>query len=232
MHLFVLFYFFLFQFGGNTPVQKQSNPEHIQTQPEIPLYEILYQELGLSEYVTLPVFEQAFSGYGQIEGKQKEILTLIDFSKPSTQERLFVIDVEQRKLLFKSHVAHGRNSGDNYAVSFSNRSGSYQSSLGFYLTENTYIGKNGYSLVIDGLEKGINDNAKARAVVIHGASYANPSVIAGMGRLGRSLGCPALPETLNRPIIDTIKNGSVLYIHAEDERYFSQSSLSENKPLS
>ena len=146
----------------------------------------------------------------------KEVLTLIDFTKPSNEERLLVLDMVEGKLLFHSLVAHGRNSGDLYATRFSNRPESHQSSLGLYLTEGTYIGKNGYSLRLNGLEKGINDNALARAIVIHGAAYADPSVCRGGRRLGRSWGCPALPPALNRPIIDTIKGGSVLYIYGEN----------------
>ena len=128
-------------------------------------------------------------------------------------------------MLFESVVAHGRNSGSLYATDFSNRSNSHQSSLGFYLTGETYRGSNGYSLRLDGLEKGFNDNARARAIVIHGAKYANPSICRGGQRLGRSFGCPALPEQLNRPIIDAIKGGTVLFIYAEDPNYLSQSQL-------
>lgn len=174
---------------------------------------LLYEELELAEYVDEDIFRKAYEGYKKIDGKRRNLLTLIDFTKPSNQERLFVIDMEAQKLLFRTVVAHGRNSGEMMATKFSNREGSYQSSLGFYLTNETYIGSNGYSLKLDGLEPGINDNARARAIVMHGAAYANPSVCANGNRLGRSWGCPALPEKLNRPIIDAIKGGSVLYIY-------------------
>ena len=149
------------------------------------------------------------------------MLTLIDFTKPSNEERLLVLDMAEGKLLFHSLVAHGRNSGDLYATGFSNHPESHQSSLGLYLTEGTYTGKNGYSLRLNGLEKGVNDNALARAIVIHGAAYADPSVCRGGRRLGRSWGCPALPPALNRPIIDTIKGGSVLYIYGESRDHRS-----------
>ena len=149
------------------------------------------------------------------------MLTLIDFSRPSTEKRLFVFDMKQRKLLFSSVVSHGKNSGDKYATSFSNEYGSYKSSLGFYLTETTYQGKNGYSLILNGLEKGIND----RAIVMHGAAYANPSVVSEGGRLGRSFGCPAVLQKLTRPIIDAIKGGSVMYIYAEAPDYLAHSSV-------
>lgn len=183
---------------------------------------ILYQELGLHD-VNFQAFNQAITGYNKIPQHKKEILTLIDFTKPSTEERLYVFDLKQKKLLFKTHVAHGRNSGANYATSFSNKNGSNKSSLGFYLTAETYQGKNGYSLKLDGLERGINDKARERAIVIHGATYANPSTSASMGRLGRSLGCPALPVKLNKPVIDTIKDGSVLFIYATDSDYTENS---------
>lgn len=185
--------------------------------------ERLYLEMELDGVVDFTAFLQAWEGYSKISGIRKEILTLIDFTKPSTEKRLYVIDVRNRQLLHVCHVAHGRNSGENYATSFSNRSGSHQSSLGFYLTDNTYMGGNGYSLRLDGLEKGINDKARERAVVIHGAAYANYSP--GMARLGRSLGCPALPTALNREIIDIIKDGSVLFIYANDKNYLTQSSF-------
>ena len=185
----------------------------------------LYNELGLEGTVCFGAFEQALDGYAGIHWKRKQVLTLIDFTKPSTEERMAVIDMSRRKVLFKTHVAHGRNSGGNYATEFSNRSGSYQSSLGFYLTDHTYIGGNGYSLVLDGLEPGVNDNARARAVVMHGAAYADPAVAARQGRLGRSLGCPALPEAVNRQVIDAIKDGSVLFIYADNADYLAQSSV-------
>lgn len=187
--------------------------------------EMLYEAMQLDGVVNPVAFRQAVEGYNRIEKRRRDILTLIDFSKPSTEKRLYVFDMCRRKLLFSSVVAHGRNSGGNYATSFSNRDGSYKSSLGFYLTEGTYQGRNGYSLILEGLEKGINDRARERAIVMHGASYANPSVISSGGRLGRSLGCPALPEALSRPIIDAIKGGSILYIYADQPEYLSQSSI-------
>lgn len=196
---------------------------------ELEAGEQLFEEMQLGGIVNFLAFREAVAGYQRIEQKTKSIMTLIDFTKPSTEKRLFVFDMEQKKMLFSSVVSHGRNSGGNYATSFSNKYGSYQSSLGFYLTENTYQGKNGYSLVLNGLEKGINDRAKERAIVMHGAAYANPSTIAS-GRLGRSLGCPALPQALAKPVIDTIKKGSVLFIYAKDKEYMAQSSVLEGLP--
>lgn len=185
----------------------------------------LYEEMKLEKHLDYKVFEQALAGYRKINCVNKDILTLIDFTKPSTEERLFVLDMNRKQILFSSLVSHGKNSGGKYATSFSNENGSHKSSLGFYITENTYQGRNGYSLVLNGLEKGINDRAKERAIVIHGAAYSNPSVAASSGRLGRSFGCPALPQALNKPIINTIKNGTLLFIYADDPGYLSQSPI-------
>lgn len=185
----------------------------------------LFRSMGLEGVVNWKAFRQAMAGYRKIEGRKRDVLTLIDFSRPSTEERLFVFDLKRRKLLFSSVVAHGRNSGGNYATSFSNEYGSYKSSLGFYLTGETYQGKNGYSLTLDGLEKGINDRARERAIVVHGAAYADPSVAARGGRLGRSFGCPAVPQKLSRPLIDAIKGGSVMYIYAPVPEYMAHSPL-------
>lgn len=185
----------------------------------------LYADMQLDRVVNYTAFEQALTGAQMVERRNQEIITLIDFTKPSTEERLYVLDVRHKKLLFSSLVSHGKNSGGNYATSFSNEVNSYKSSLGFFVTEHTYQGKNGYSLVLDGLEKGINDRAKERAIVVHGADYCSPSVAASTGRLGRSFGCPALPQSLARPIIDTIKDGTLLYIYANDKVYLSQSTI-------
>ena len=191
----------------------------------VPNSRALYHEMALAGTIDYAVFERAIAGYNRMGGHDKDILTVIDFTKPSTEKRLFVIDLKLKKILFISYVAHGRNSGEKYATSFSNREGSFKSSLGFYKTENTYYGKNGYSLVLDGLERGINDKAKERAIVMHGATYADPSTIRSCGRLGRSLGCPALPLAVSKKIIDTIKGGTLLYIHGDDKTYASRSTF-------
>lgn len=215
--IYLLLFFLPFGYSSNTEA----------TTPTLKVSENyeLYTELNLQNLIPYEAFEQAMTGHKRIERDKKDIITLIDFTKPSTSERLFVIDLKNKKLLLSSVVSHGRNSGGNYATSFSNKNGSYQSSLGFYITENTYRGKNGYSLVLNGVEKGINDQAKARAIVIHGAKYANPSVIGSSGRLGRSLGCPALPEAVNAAVIDAIKGGSLLYIYANNKNYLAQTQI-------
>ncbi|MGL4642135.1 MAG: murein L,D-transpeptidase catalytic domain family protein [Cetobacterium sp.] len=184
----------------------------------------LYQEIGLAGKLDYNVFKTALNGYNKIERRRKNLLTIIDYSKPSTEKRFFVIDMEQKKILVNSHVSHGKNSGGNIATSFSNKVSSNKSSLGFFLTENTYMGGNGYSLVLNGLEKGINDKAKERYIVIHGADYANPKIAKSQGRLGRSLGCPALPRDISKKTIDMIKNGSVIFAYGNDTNYLERSS--------
>lgn len=192
----------------------------------------LFTEMHLENVVNYVAFQEAVIGYNKIKERKKDIITLIDFTKPSSEERFYVLDLKHKKLLHASVVSHGRNSGGLYATSFSNTKGSYKSSLGFFITANTYQGRNGYSLVLEGLEKNINDRAKERAIVIHGAAYSNPSVIASTGRLGRSQGCPALPQKVSRNIINTIKDGSLLYIYANNNKYLVQSSIfSTNKEL-
>ncbi len=183
----------------------------------------LYEEIGLNGKLNYDVFKTALNGYNKIDGRKKELLTIIDYSKPSTEKRFFVIDMDKKELLVYSHVSHGKNSGGNIATSFSNKVSSNKSSLGFFLTENTYMGGNGYSLVLNGLEKGINDKAKDRYIVIHGADYANPKVAKSQGRLGRSLGCPALPRDISKKAIDMIKNGSVLFVYGNDTNYLERS---------
>lgn len=211
--LLCLFFIPGFSFFADTETDKPTHHSTIKSPLDETNWQALYQEMRLDSLIQPDAFKQAVCGYYKIQKKKREILTLIDFSKASTEKRLFVIDMKNHKLLFSSLVAHGKNSGGNYATSFSNQNGSYKSSLGFYLTQETYQGSNGYSLRLDGLEEGINDNARQRAIVVHGAAYANPSVIKS-GRLGRSFGCPALPQALARPIIDTIKGGSVMFIYA------------------
>lgn len=162
------------------------------------------------------VFSKAIDGYSILDEKgliQNPILTIVDFDLPSTQKRLWVIDMKKHQVLFQSLVAHGKNSGDVKATDFSNANESYKSSLGFYLTNETYTGTHGLSLRLDGMEKNKNDNARARAIVIHGADYVSNHFIKVHQRLGRSFGCPALPVELTSKIVNTIKNKSCLYIH-------------------
>ena len=174
-------------------------------------------------------FQLAYKGYIKLlqEGvvAKTDLLTIADFSKSSSEKRLFVLDMAHEKILYNTLVAHGRNSGLQYANNFSNNPQSNKSSLGFYLTLTTYFGGNGYSLKLQGLEKGINDKAYKRAIVMHGSDYANPAFASSNGFLGRSLGCPAIPRRQAAPIINTIKNGSVLFIYHPSSFYKTSSNL-------
>ncbi len=182
-------------------------------------------KMGLSE----KAFNYALKGFNYLvqHGKlaKDNIISIVDFSLPSSRKRLFVIDLDDHRVLYNTYVAHGVNSGREYANQFSNTPSSYKSSLGFYETLNTYIGGHGYSLRLDGLEKGINDNANSRDIVIHAADYVNESVIRSQGYIGRSWGCPALPENLHKPIIDKIKNGSCLFIYSANDEYLKKSRI-------
>jgi hypothetical protein len=150
-------------------------------------------------------------------------LAVIDYSRPSTERRLWVFDLEQTQLLHSEHVAHGRQSGENFASAFSNRESSHQSSLGLFATAETYIGGNGYSLRMDGLEPGINDQARARAIVMHGAAYVDPAQALRQGRLGRSYGCPALRPAVANDVIDTLKQGQLVFAYYPDRQWLANS---------
>ncbi|WP_333810481.1 murein L,D-transpeptidase catalytic domain family protein [Flavobacterium sp.] len=180
---------------------------------------------------SLPSFESfvaAFEGYEQLkqQGKiENEILTIVDFSLSSIQERMWVVDMKTQKIILKSLVAHGRNSGLEYATDFSNANESFKSSLGFYITGEVYNGKHGLSLRLDGMEYGINDNARNRAVVVHGADYVSKSFIKNTGRLGRSQGCPAVPYEIHEELIQTIKGKSCIFIYHPSRTYVVKSKL-------
>lgn len=171
------------------------------------------------------VLKLALTAYKNADQKgavKKPVLTVIDYSLPSNRQRMWVFDVKKERLLYNTYVAHGRNSGV-VAKHFSNRESSKQSSLGTYITKNTYIGHKGYSLNIQGLDKGINDNAYNRRVVIHGAWYVEPDFIRRAGRAGLSWGCPAIAQTLAKPVINTIKNGSVIFAYFPEKHFLSHS---------
>lgn len=182
-------------------------------------------ELGLSKQA----FVEGIKGYNYLRNQGKldndDILSIVDFSLPSTQKRLFVIDLHNLKLLFNTYVAHGRNSGKEFANKFSNSPESNMSSLGFYITQQTYNGEHGLSLRLEGEEKGINDNAASRAIVIHCADYVSEATIKALGYIGRSLGCPALPKKYTKPIIETIKDGSCLFVYSPSKKYLSKSEI-------
>ena len=174
----------------------------------------------------LDIYRNAMIGYHNLKRNNKispakSILTIVDFSKSSRQKRLWVIDFKAKKILFHTYVAHGQGSGADMAKAFSNKVNSHQSSLGFYVTGNTYNGKHGLSLKLNGMDPGFNSKALERAIVVHGANYVSKDFIKSQGRLGRSHGCPALPVELNAKIIDLIKDRTVLYIDAEVDSYSS-----------
>jgi hypothetical protein len=190
----------------------------------------IYDELNLGKAgLELNVFEMAMKGFDKLSSNRQtgedSVLAIVDFTKPSGTKRLFVIDLKSRKLVYHTYVSHGKNSGLQYATRFSNLPESHMSSLGFYLTKKTYNGSNGYSLQLDGCEKGVNDKAFSRAIVMHAADYANEQIAKGRGYIGRSYGCPAVPTALHKPIIDKLKDGNVLFIYYPDRKYLQQSQL-------
>lgn len=184
---------------------------------------------SLNDRISPEVLRLAIAGYRTLKEQGKVlndgILTIIDFNKPSFSERLFVIDVNEGRVLYSGLVAHGIGSGDIFAENFSNDPGSHRSSLGFYTTGETYDGKHGYSLRLFGMEPGINDNAESRSIVIHGANYVSYDYVRKFGRLGRSQGCPAVSFESFQQIIDLIKGGSCLFIFHGDRDYAFKSSI-------
>ena len=174
----------------------------------------------------LSLFEKAVTGYMNLKntGKlsaEKSILSIVDFSKPSTSKRLWIVDLARQSVIFNTFVAHGQGSGDNVARNFSNTPDSHQSSLGFYVTSDIYYGKHGRSMKLDGMDEGFNSNARSRAIVVHGADYVSQNFINAKGRLGRSHGCPAVPVELTNKIIDTIVGKTCLFINADEPGFKS-----------
>src|SRR5262245_6350705 len=163
------------------------------------------------------VLDAAFAAYQSAaqrgEVLRDNLLTVIDYTRPSTEPRLWVLDLDAGRVIYRELVAHGKASGDNTTRAFSNAPGSLMSSVGLFLTDVSYVGRNGYSLRLRGLEAGVNDRAYERAIVLHGATYVSQAVAARLGRLGRSWGCPAVRADIARPLIDAIKGGTVLYAY-------------------
>lgn len=189
----------------------------------------LYDSLQLDELgMTKQALVYAYKGFQKLEEKgvvqNSDVLTVIDFSQPSDKKRMYIIDVKNFKVLLNTYVAHGKNSGLEYAKRFSNRHESLQSSLGFYVTKNTYFGKHGLSLRLSGQDKGFNDNAESRAVVVHGAQYIGDNRL-NSAYMGRSFGCPAVPQKLANKVINTIKNGTTLFIYHPSQQYLHGSTL-------
>jgi hypothetical protein len=190
----------------------------------------IYQEMGLQDSgLSRKAFVYAWMGYFKLQKRgilhKKGILSICDFSQSSSNERMYVIDVHNRKLLYRTYVAHGINSGEEYANSFSNRPESCKSSLGFYVTTRTYHGSNGLSLKIEGVDKGFNDMAAKRNIVIHGAPYVSQRILQKYGVMGTTFGCPAIPSEMSSKIIPVVKNGSCLFIYYPSKKYLAQSSV-------
>lgn len=195
-------------------------------------------DFGNKNSLNNQVFFKAFLGFenlkkaGEID-ENSHLLTVCDFSLSSNVKRLWVIDLNDKKVVFNSLVAHGKNTGEEFAEKFSNTESSLQSSLGFYITESTYEGSNGYSLKLLGMDEGYNDAALPRAIVMHGADYVSEEFIKNEKRLGRSWGCPAVPRDLAAPIINTIKGKNVLFIYYPDQEYLANSKwLKSNEEFS
>jgi hypothetical protein len=160
---------------------------------------------------------------------KKPILTVIDYTLASTQKRLWVVDIDNKQVLYNSMCAHGKHSGENYTTSFSNKMGSLKTSIGLFLTKETYFGRDGYSLRLEGLEKGFNDNVKDRLIVFHGAAYVNQKFAAVAGRIGRSWGCPAVEKSLAKPIINTIKHGTLIFSFYNHPQWLKESKFINNE---
>jgi hypothetical protein len=191
--------------------------------------ELLYQEIKLADKLDKAVFKLSMVGYYNMKKgellKDDSVITIIDYEKASKDKRFIVINLVEKKILFSTFVAHGKGSGTQFAELFSNTPGSLKSSIGFFITDDSYYGKHGYSLKLRGVEPGVNDKAMQRAIVIHGASYVSESFVKRYGRLGRSWGCPALPRDITREVIDKIKGGSCLFAYTDDQNYLKKSTL-------
>jgi len=214
---------FLTLFIVKTTKRNGAAPNYAKVPPSYQA-DYIYERLHLSEMgLKQLVFNKALVGLNvltlQNQLIKKGIVSIVDFSQSANAKRLYIIDLTNEKVVYNTYVAHGRNSGEEFAVSFANKVNSYKSSLGFYITENTYQGAHGLSMRIKGIEKGINDDALSRGIVMHGADYVSESFIKNCGRLGRSQGCPAVPTTLCMPIINYIKEGSCLFMYYPDAVY-------------
>ena len=208
------------------PVSIPLSPEKLSELEAISLYDSMrLKRAGLSK----KAFLFAWKGYKQLLKKRRlsndDVLSICDFSQSSRSKRMYIIDVAKKKLMLSTYVAHGRNSGREYASSFSNKPESHKSSLGFYVTRNSYYGEHGLALKIDGMENGINDKADARNIVIHGSDYVGAGYLRGKKFNGRSFGCPAVPKKDTQKIIHTIKGGSCLFIYHPTTYYLAKSTI-------
>ena len=183
----------------------------------------VYDSLNIKNKIDYSIFQKAYLGYVQISNKNPGVLIIIDYTKPSNEERFYVLDLNNKKLVYSTRVAHSKNSGLEIPLEFSDDPNSYQSSLGCFVTLGEYNGAYGYSLRLKGLEENINANAEDRAIVIHGGDIVEDEYIKKFGFAGRSLGCPVLPHSITKEIIDFIKHGRVLFIYGNDEEYVDDS---------
>ena len=197
----------------------------VETKPQKMIIDVklVYDSLNIKDKIDYSIFQKAYLGYIQIQNKNPGVLIIIDYTKPSNEERFYVLDLNKKKLVYSTRVAHSKNSGLEIPLEFSDDPNSYQSSLGFFITLGEYNGAYGYSLRLKGLEENINANAEDRAIVIHGGDIVEDEYIKKFGFAGRSLGCPVLPHSLTRPVIDFIKHGRVLFIYGNDEEYINDS---------
>lgn len=190
----------------------------------------IYQEMDLAAAgLNEEAFEYAYIGYERLRKRRllhkTTVLSVCDFSQSSSEKRMYVIDIFNKKLLYRTYVAHGINSGKEYANSFSNRQNSYKSSIGFYITKQSYYGDNGLSLRIQGMDRGFNDMAARRNIVIHGAPYVSTRVLDKYGLMGTSFGCPAIPDDMSSQIIPVIKKGTCFFIYYPSRNYLAASSV-------
>jgi len=189
--------------------------------------EKVYNDCNLDGQLSFRVFKTTFIGYMNMRNKglvSKSIISIVDFRQPSSEKRFYSIDLEEKKLIHRTFVSHGENTGgDKYVYEFSNEPGSFKTSLGFYKTAETYNGKNGYSLRLDGLDISFNDNARTRNIVLHGAHYVNEKLVDKNGFIGKSQGCPAVPMDSYQNVINDIKGGTLLFHYASNKEYLSSS---------
>lgn len=205
---------------------KQARPKPVQTKHQFEVNTALAHLARKAPSLNKNVLKLALVAYQHATEKgavKRPVLTVIDYSLPSTKQRMWIFDLKHERLLFNTHVAHGQNSGMTVPNHFSNTPSSKATSLGTFVTKDTYIGSKGYSLNLQGLERGFNDNAYNRRVVIHGAWYVEPQFIRQSGRAGRSWGCPSVAKTIAKPVINAIKGGSVIFAYYPDKYYLSHS---------
>lgn len=200
-------------------------------------FKTLYDSVGLAETgLSFPLFEKAATGFYNLknEGKtatDKSILTIADFDQNSTEKRLWIIDLDKKELILNTWVAHGEFSGADKASHFSNAISSFKSSIGFYITGESYYGKHGLSLRLDGMDEEFNSNARKRAIVVHGANYVSQGTINALGRLGRSQGCPAVPQNQVKMVVDAMGGKTVLFINNTEQFYTSKYLNTDNSEV-